>query len=330
MKISIIIPVYNVSKYINRCLQSVVNQTYKEIECLLVDDNGNDNSMELAQDFINTYKGDVSFSILRHDKNKGQSAARNTALRYAKGEYVFFLDSDDTIPSYCIEELMTLARKYPQADMIQGNLLNEDGNISKFGWTGKLPEYCDNHDELEEYLLADVVFSAWNKVIKKDFLKGNKLFFPEGIIHEDLYWTFFLTKHVKSVGFVNQGTYTYYINDNSTITNHSRQARIRRYTSRLVASKAFCDDMDKERFASKRQRLFVAGNLTCVMIEIAHLHSIRHWIVFWKHVLNLYTSHKNLTIWQHLLFLFMMPPLCFPIGIKGWYWRIQRYIVNNI
>ena len=155
------------------------------------------------------------------------------------------------------------------------------------------------------------------------------MYFPEGIIHEDLFWTFFLAKHSKAVSFINQGTYTYFINDNSTITNLSRQSRIRRYSSRLISSEAFCNDLAREQHASKCQRLFVAGNLTCIMLELSAIHSLHHWSIFWRHIGKLYVNHK-LTFWQHILFLFMMPPLCFPIGIKGWYWRLQRYIVNNI
>lgn len=330
MKVSIIIPVYNVAKYIKRCLLSVVEQTYQDIECILVDDCGNDNSIELAQEFIKAYHGAIEFKLLHHNQNKGQSVARNTALQCAIGDYVFFLDSDDTIPSDSIESLMALAVQYPQADFIQGNLLDETGNISKFGWRNSLPEFCDDHNELEKFILSVVVFSAWNKIIKKSFLTDCHLYFPEGIIHEDLYWTFFVAKYAKAVGFVNKGTYIYYINDNSTITNLSREARIRRYSSRLIASEAFCADLDKEQHASRRQRHFVAGNLTCIMLELAALHSFHHWVIFWKHVGKLYSTHKHLTVWQHILFLFMMPPLCFPIGIKGWYWRVQRYIVNNI
>ena len=330
MKVSIIIPVYNVAKYIKRCLQSVIDQTYQDIECILVDDCGNDNSIELAQEFIKIYHGNINFKFLYHEHNKGQSAARNTALRFAKGDYVFFLDSDDVIPSNSIASLMALATRYPQADFIQGNLLDEAGSVSKFGWRNTLPEFCDDHNDLEHYILSVVVYSAWNKVIKTSFLTENNLYFPEGIIHEDLYWTFFLAKYAKAVGFVNQATYIYYINDNSTITNLSQEARIKRYSSRLIASQAFCADLDKEQQSSRRQRLFVAGNLTSAMIEVAALHSLHHWRIFWQHVWILYASHSRLTLWQHILFLFLMPPLCFPIGIKGWYWRVQRYIVNNI
>lgn len=330
MKVSIIIPIYNVAAYIERCLQSVVDQTYTDIECILVDDCGSDNSMEVAQNFINNYKGNITFLILHHDKNKGLSAARNTALRYAKGEYVYFLDSDDAITSDCIEVLMFLATKYPDAAFAQGNFLDRDMQISRYGWKILLPEYCDEKEKLEKIILFKVVTSACNKVIKKCIFTEYQLYFPDGIVHEDMYWTFFLMKYTKAAAFVNKGTYIYYINDNSIVTSVSYQARIKRYSSRLYASEAFCADLDKEKKSSRCQRHYVAGNLTSAMIEVAALHSLNHWRIFWQHVWKLHASHNNLTFWQHVLFLFLMPPLCFPIGFKGWYWRVQKYIVNRI
>ena len=231
MKVSIIIPVYNVASYIKRCLQSVVDQTYKDIECILVDDCGSDNSIKLVQDFINDYKGNIPFTILHHDKNMGLSAARNTGLRHSKGEYVYFLDSDDSITPDCIESLMNMAAKHPDADFVQGNFLDEKGHINKYGWRIQLPEYCNNHEELEEFTLSKVVTSACNKVIRKVFLDKHALYFPEGILHEDMYWSFFLAKYTKAVAYVNKGTYIYYINDNSIVTSISKPSRIKRYSS---------------------------------------------------------------------------------------------------
>lgn len=330
MKVSIIVPVYNVSPYIERCLLSIVSQTFTDIECIIVDDCGNDNSIGLAQTFIHQYNGNIAFTILRHDKNKGQAAARNTALKKATGNYVYFLDSDDAITPDCIDTLMSLAKKHPDTDFVQGNYLDKEGCLSQYGWKVQLPEYCCDHERLENYFLSTVVTSACNKVIKKSFLTDNNLYFPEGIIHEDMYWSFFLTTHTKAVAFANQGTYIYYINDNSTMTAVSKTARIKRYTSRIYASQAFCAETDRRGYVSKRQRHFIAGNLTCAMIELSKIHSIHHWCIFWQHIIQLYCNHSKLTFWQHILFLFMMPPLCFPIGIKGWYWRVQRYIVNRI
>lgn len=330
MTVSIIIPVYNAAQYIKRCLNSVVKQTFQDVECILVDDCGLDNSMNIATEFINKYEGNITFSIIRHECNKGQSAARNTALHYAKGDYIYFLDSDDSITFDCIEKLHALVVKYPNVDFAQGNILDDKGKISYYGWHSQLPEYCNNHENIEKYFLSVVVTSAWNKLIRKSFLLKYRLFFPEGIVHEDLFWSFILVKHTKSVAFENSGTYCYYINNNSTMNNLSAEARIKRYKSRLYASSFFCKELNKQQKTSIYQRHFVAGNLTSAMIEISALHSIYHWGVFWRHVITLYLKYSKLTFWQHILFLFMMPPLCFPICYKAWYWRLHKHIVNRI
>ena len=95
--ISIIIPVYNVEKYIEACLHSVMAQTYTgPMECILVDDCGQDNSIGVAEKMISDYQGTIHFRILHHDHNRGQSAARNTGMDAATGEYIFFSDSDDS------------------------------------------------------------------------------------------------------------------------------------------------------------------------------------------------------------------------------------------
>ena len=104
MLVSIIIPVYNVATFIVRCLQSVVIQKgVADMELLLVDDCGTDNSIELADNFLKDCKG-VNYKVLHHNQNRGLSAARNTGLKAAKGEYVYFLDSDDA--------LSDMAKKY--------------------------------------------------------------------------------------------------------------------------------------------------------------------------------------------------------------------------
>ena len=103
MKVSIIIPIYNVEPYIERCLQSVVSQTYPYFECILIDDCGNDRSMPFAEQFIQNYSGEIHFRILRHENNCGLSSARNTGMKAANGDYIYFMDSDDAITPECIE-----------------------------------------------------------------------------------------------------------------------------------------------------------------------------------------------------------------------------------
>ena len=109
MKISIIVPIYNVEEYLEECLQSVANQTMTEgIECIIVDDCGLDNSAAIAKRFIDSYQGDIRFTFIQREKNGGLSAARNTGIKAATGEYVYFLDSDDCLVPSAIETLISI------------------------------------------------------------------------------------------------------------------------------------------------------------------------------------------------------------------------------
>ena len=116
--ISIIIPVYNVEQYIEECLLSVANQTMTEgIECIIVDDCGPDNSAAIAKRFVDSYQGDIRFTFIQRENNGGLSAARNTGIEAATGEYIYFLDSDDFIVPECIKTLYSIAIAY-NADVV--------------------------------------------------------------------------------------------------------------------------------------------------------------------------------------------------------------------
>ena len=127
LKVSIIIPVYNVAPYIGDCLQSVMRQTYAgSMECLLVDDCGEDDSMAIVERMIAEYNanlnanlnegGGIQFRILHHERNRGLSAARNTGTFAAVGEYLYYLDSDDEITDDCIEKLMQRVMENPDIE----------------------------------------------------------------------------------------------------------------------------------------------------------------------------------------------------------------------
>jgi len=109
--VSIIIPVYNVSEYIERCLNSVMMQNYKHIEIVIVNDCTPDNSIEKVKSFLDA-NTKYPVRLIHHDENLGLSAARNTGVKSASGEYVYFLDSDDEITPDCIYKLVNLIEKY--------------------------------------------------------------------------------------------------------------------------------------------------------------------------------------------------------------------------
>ena len=124
--ISIIIPIYNVEKYITRCLFSVINQSYKgDIECILVDDCGIDNSAVISKRLIEDYQGSIHFIILHHKYNRGLSAARNTGTLAASGEYLYYLDSDDELPKNAIDLMVEQVSLHPDVQIVQGLTYSE-------------------------------------------------------------------------------------------------------------------------------------------------------------------------------------------------------------
>lgn len=221
--ISIVIPVYNVRDYILECLESVSSQVSKaRIECILVDDCGQDDSIVMAEKFITTYVGPIFFKIVKHDHNKGLSAARNTAIYVAKGKYLYFLDGDDKLYPYSMDVLFAFTKKYPNIDIVQGNLYSED--IGKVLFSNN--HYCSfssDHNWIRKGLATlRIPESACNRLIKKRIIIENNLLFREGWIHEDTLWTYQLHDYINSIAFCYKPTYYYRKNNNSIMHSSSR------------------------------------------------------------------------------------------------------------
>lgn len=222
MKVSIIIPIYDVGPYIDRCLRSVANQTYSNIECILVDDCGTDDSMNICEGFLNNYKGKVDFKLFHHEKNKGLSAARNTGFFHANGKYVFFLDGDDELPINAIALLVAKAKEFPGIDMVQGNTISIPyNNYYDSSCFEKQSNTTDNSWIRDNFykIGTRIPVTAWNKLLNTAFLREKDLLFKEGIIHEDFHWMWFLVKYLQSMAFVFQITYIHHITPNSVMTS---------------------------------------------------------------------------------------------------------------
>ena len=209
MKLSIIIPVYHVAPYIEDCLRSVMRQTYLgAMECLIVDDCGTDDSMAIAERTIATYEGPIVFQVLHHERNRGLSAARNTGTLAAKGDYLYYLDSDDEITENCMALLMGKTEEYPEAELIQGNYCCHT-------LTGEtvvpIKQYslavASSNNEVRKNYYRQTNVAVWNKLIRRDFLIDHHLFNKEGILFEDELWFFYLLKYLNKVCFVSTITY---------------------------------------------------------------------------------------------------------------------------
>lgn len=256
LKISIIIPIYNVEPYVETCLQSVVNQNMTEgVECILVDDCGADNSMQLAEQFVKNYQGEISFSILHHDHNRGLSAARNTGIRAAKGEYVYFLDSDDRITPTCMEDFMRIIEDHSGVELIQG-LLDQDSPYMKQFQQKDLPVYTGNRKYIKRVLLDydELPVCAANKMVRKQLIVENDLFFKEGIIHEDNHWSFFLAKYVKSLSVLKKECYLYTVNTSSITKVVNREKEI--YSFQTII-RDFCANVDPYQKGAQRYCIFL-------------------------------------------------------------------------
>ncbi len=209
LSISVIIPVYNVEQYISRCIKSIIDQENcgANLECIIVNDCSPDNSLEIIHSIINKYKGNIDFCFLEHKYNKGLSAARNTGIDAAQGDYVLFVDSDDWLPANSISCLVEKLFHNPDADMIAGNshyTINDEEH--PFVASEKI---YNNSYQLNKDLFnyRNINCSAWNKLIKTDIAKKHK--FKEGIIYEDTLWTYTIYKEFRKAIIIPDITYIY-------------------------------------------------------------------------------------------------------------------------
>lgn len=216
--VSIIIPVYNVEEYIEDCLQSVISQTMtKGVECILVDDCGQDESMNIAEGIIASYKGDISFRIIRNNYNKGLSGARNAGIKIASGEYIYLLDSDDEITPECISTLVERLGNY-KYDVVVGDriITGSDVSFQKLLLDDNKVYY--NEEIPISYITYMWPQTAWNKLYRKGFIQSERLLFKEGLIHEDELWSLQIASLATTIVAVKNKTYIYRIRENSITT----------------------------------------------------------------------------------------------------------------
>ena len=224
--ITVVVPVYRVEEYLDECVQSLISQTYKNLEIILVDDGSPDNCPQICDDWA----GRDSRIRLIHKPNGGLSSARNAGMDVAKGEYVYFVDSDDELPLNAIE-LLTDPLKIREVDIILGK-------YKVIGGGGKrgVPLYLSDGTYLkDEQILCSYAKGYWdvtacNKMYRMDFLKSNFLRFKEGLVHEDVLWSFQIACLARSVYIVARDTYIYKIRDNSIVTSESCKNRIETYS----------------------------------------------------------------------------------------------------
>lgn len=222
--VSINIPVYKVESYIERCLDSVVNQTYKNIEVIIVDDVSPDKSMELAIKFLKKHP-QIKVKYLYHPQNSGLSVARNNGIENSEGKYIYMLDSDDYISLDCIEKLVKTAEA-TNAEITVGETIcfdsNENKEIILFPINTPEKEIIGNAKIFEEFVRGSWPIIAPNKLYRRDFIEKNNLRFVEGLYSQDELWAFHCALVLDKITFLKEITYIYYLHSASIIYNKKR------------------------------------------------------------------------------------------------------------
>ena len=232
--VSIIIPIYNVEEYIEETLQSALNQTYEKIEYILVDDCGTDESMRKAYRLLESdaYKNKV-VKVIKHEKNKGVSAARNSGVKNSSSEYVYFMDSDDIIVPNCIEQHVNAIN----ASCVDFTIGGIETIGSKTIHVHKLTPRKIEGSVLSNFFKRDWDPGPCNKLIRKKFLLDNKIEFVEGIRFEDILWSYYMAKNAKAVELLDSQTYKYIIHKNSFVTSKNSKEKVEDFITVISAIK---------------------------------------------------------------------------------------------
>ena len=175
--VSVIVPIYQVEKYIECCVRSLLMQTLKDVEYIFVDDCSPDKSLEILKHIIDKHpERKERVKILRHEYNKGLPAARNTGLEAASGEYIFHCDSDDWTDKSMLEVLYNTA-KSNDADIVWCDWFLSFEKKERYM---RQPSYKNADEALKGMLSGRMKYNVWNKLIKKELYINNKIFFPQG------------------------------------------------------------------------------------------------------------------------------------------------------
>jgi len=223
VKVSVIIPVYNVEKYLEKCLESVINQTFEDIEIICINDGSTDNSLEILNNYSKKYD---KIKVFTQD-NKRQGAARNLGLNKSFGDYIYFIDSDDYL------ELNTIGMLYDNAvsnnsDIVVSKIarFNDDSDKIDYSIPGfdfetqfknvDFNNFTFNYKDIKQYVL-NRSFAPWMKLFKKEFLLDNNLRFVENLAFEDVLFHIQTFLKAESISFSPNFFYYYRNNPNSTV-----------------------------------------------------------------------------------------------------------------
>lgn len=327
--VTIVIPVYKVEQFIERCLQSVANQTYTNIECILVNDVTPDSSMEIAERFIQK-NPEFNFIVFNQPTNQGLSMARNAGMDLAKGKYIYFLDSDDEITDYAIEHLVKLAEE-TDAEMVLGQsvCINEEENWRRNYFPVNSPKDSleGNKDIVWNFVKGQYPVMACDKLVRMDFLMKHQLYFVKDLFSQDVLWSFQSMLKFEKIAFLREDTYLYYFHGASIIHNRGEKHFGNWITIASYMDKAYREEKDAYKKKLILEYLVDFKGMTLEMNWKAQKNE-----QLWKRSYKAYNQMKSLSLTDYFSSdyskklkkqdLFYRLPLF--IGYRFFRWRFDR------
>lgn len=227
IKYSFIVPVYNTEKYLKKCLDSLVNQTYKDFEIIIVNDGSTDNSINIINEYSKKYK---NIKVI-NQKNGGLSHARNEGVKNANGKYILFVDSDDYVETELLNEV---DKKIDDVDLLRFQIITENENYQLMKiYKEKEFNSLNGYEAIKIISNYFFVEPAWCYVYNKEFYLKNKFEFTKGVYHEDfglLPYVIYKAKSVKSINYIG---YHYIIRSGSIMTDTNYEKTIKKANDML-------------------------------------------------------------------------------------------------
>lgn len=270
MKFSIIVPVYNVEKYISKCLDSIENQTFRDFEAIIINDGTKDDSQKIIDKYVKRCPT-IFKSYIK--ENGGLSDARNYGIDRASGEYIIFVDSDDWIDIDLLEKLNSKIEEHSNITIIRipKKTINEEGNE------------IDKEIQKEDVLSGEEAFillrrkhicieTSWSYCINKDFWINNNYKFPKEKLHEDFAIMLTVVLKAEKIAFITDSYYNYLVRENSIITNKNYKNELKKALHVLEHYDNICKELQNmENISFKTKEICMEYISTAVCNKINNL-----------------------------------------------------------
>lgn len=275
VKISVIIPAYNVEKYIKKCLESIVSQDYNSYEIIVIDDGSKDNTAVISENFLQKY--DIPY-IVHSQKNMGQSTARNTGIKLARGEYIVFVDSDDWVDETFLSKLYKTITNF-----------EVDFAFCDFGFVGKKTKKLDNETEIfnqediiKKFLDRNVIIIIPAMIFKKEFLLINEIELNEKTrFSEDLLFIWNMIFASKKVAHIKEILYNYNLRNNSIMTSSDKERIINGY---FIFSESLNDYANKYKISKKYVNMIIPRWVLGTMYSSAKIHGYNNFMYIYLRI----------------------------------------------